>query len=89
MMTSTSQSRQPDRVAEAVEWIVGYLTKRLDNPPSALQLEAPFSQLGIDSMFAVVMSEDISAWTGVESPSNLLYQYPTINELARYIAALK
>lgn len=88
-MTSTSESRQPDRFAEAVEWIVTYLTKRLDNAPATLQLDAPFTQFGIDSMFAVVMSEDISVWTGVESPSNLLYQYPTINDLARYIAALK
>jgi acyl carrier protein len=88
-MTSTHESRQPDRVAEAVEWIVQYLTKRLDNAPATLQLDAPFTQFGVDSMFAVVMSEDISVWTGVESPSNLLYQYPTINELARYIAQLR
>lgn len=76
-------------VNEAVAWIVDYLSKRLEPAPSVMQLDAPFSELGVDSMFAVVMAEDIAVWTGVESPSNLLYQHPTINELARYIAALK
>lgn len=88
-MTRSHESHQPDRLAEAVDWIVKYLNKRLDDAPATLQLDAPFTQFGIDSMFAVVMSEDIAAWTGVDSPSNLLYQYPTINDLARYIAALK
>ncbi len=88
-MQPTSDSPRPDRFREAVDWIVAYLDQRLDHGATTLARDAPFTELGIDSMFAVVMSEDIAAWTGVESPSNLLYQYPTINDLARYIAALR
>ena len=88
-MTSNDLSPQPDQVTDAIEWIVSYLSRRLDISPAAMQLDVPFNQLGIDSMFAVVMSEDISAWTGVEGSPNMLYRYPTILELARYIATLK
>lgn len=86
-MTDGDLAQQPDQVKAAVAWIVDYLSQRLELTPAALPLDVPFNQLGVDSMFAVVMSEDISAWTGVEGPPNLLYQHPTILELARYIAA--
>ena len=78
-----------DRTREAAAWIVEYIAKRLKLTPASMALDAPFTHFGVDSTFAVVMSGDISAWTGSDVPPNLLYEYPTIIDLARYIASLE
>ena len=77
------------RTREAAAWITEYIAERLELSPASMAPDAPFTQFGVDSTFAVVMSGDISAWTGSDVPPNLLYEYPTINELARYLASLE
>ncbi len=73
---------------DAANWIVQYISKRLEIADSAVDRDALFSELGIDSSFAVVMSGDIGDWIDRDVPPNLLYEHPTVHKLARYIAAL-
>lgn len=88
-MKSITVEAESARTRQAVEWIVEYISKRLDVAPASMPLDAPFTQFGIESTFAVVMSGDISAWTGHDVPPNLLYEHPTIIDLARHIASLE
>lgn len=89
-MTHRAAHDERSQTTEAiVAWMTTYISKRLDIAQGAIPLDAPFTDYGIDSAFAVVMSGDIANWTGHDVPPNLLYEYPTINALAQHVASLK
>ncbi|MFL6623506.1 MAG: acyl carrier protein [Sulfurifustaceae bacterium] len=88
-MSSNAMAKKPAITAEvAADWIVNYLAKRLNVAPSSIKREVVFSEYGVDSMLAVVMSGDIANWTGEEVLPNVLYEYPTVKALAEHIASL-
>jgi acyl carrier protein len=88
-MTRRASFEEGTRSTRAIaDWISDYIATRLGIETSSMALDAPFSDFGIDSAFAVVMSGDIAHWIGHDVPPNLLYEYPTVNALARHIASL-
>lgn len=88
MKSNTAHKVSGRTTQEAVEWITSYLSRRLDIAPASIGLDVPFTEYGVDSIFAVIMSVDLADWTGHDLPPNLLYEYPTIKGLAGYIASL-
>ncbi|MEW6022963.1 MAG: AMP-binding protein [Pseudomonadota bacterium] len=54
-------------------------------PPLAVGLDTPFGDLGIDSLASVPLALEIEAASGGHIGAELLYDYPTVRELAAYI----
>ncbi len=71
-----------------VTWIRDYLQRALDLKREALDDDAYFSDYGVDSMFAVVMTGDIREWIRKDISPTALYEYPTVNKLADHVAHL-
>ena len=46
----------------------------------------PLHELGLDSLMAVELCTDLRNALGHSSPGNLLYDYPTVEVLARYLS---
>ena len=46
----------------------------------------PFDRYGLDSSAAVGMTGDLEDWLGKEVEPILLYDYPTIETLARHLS---
>ncbi len=72
--------------AEIQGWIVSYLAELLELDPDEIDLAIPFDSYGLDSALAVGMTGDLEDWLGKEIDPTLLYDYPTIEVLARYLA---
>jgi acyl carrier protein len=79
---------QTERPSEAAirDWCVKYLAKTLDLPEQEVDPDTKFARLGLDSANSVYLLIELEDWLGLELIPDLLFEYPTIAELARYLA---
>ncbi|GHO44998.1 type I polyketide synthase [Ktedonospora formicarum] len=73
-------------VAEVRAWLIQQIAAQLKVRPEAVDTRAPFAQYGMDSLTAVTLSTDLEDWLERELPPTLVYDYPNIETLARYLA---
>ncbi len=71
-----------------VKWIRDYLQRALDLKRDVIEDDTYFSDYGVDSMFAVVMTGDIREWIKKDISPTALYEHPTVNKLADHVAHL-
>ncbi len=78
----------PERPTESAirVWCVKYLARTLGLPEEAIDPEAKFARLGLDSANSVVLIVELEEWLGLELTPDLIFEHPTIAELARYLA---
>ncbi|MBE9128727.1 MULTISPECIES: acyl carrier protein [unclassified Coleofasciculus] len=85
--TSNSNTSKPQMTAADIQsWFVSYLSDLLDIPPDEIEVTIPFERYGLDSSVAVGMTGDLQDWLGSNVDPTLLYDYPTIESLAAYLA---
>ena len=73
-------------VDRVVDWMRARIGAHLGRPAADLDPRAPFSAYGLDSLTLVRLSGDLAAWIGRELTPTLLYDYPTIDSLARHLS---
>jgi acyl-CoA synthetase (AMP-forming)/AMP-acid ligase II/acyl carrier protein len=66
-------------------WLVARVAVVLDKPSDTIALDVPITSLGLDSLAAMEIQDEIAAQHGVELPVFLLLRGPTLAELAREI----
>jgi len=72
--------------AKVQDWCVNYLAKSLNRPINLIDPNAKFARLGVDSASSVFFLMDLEEWLAVELPPDLVFEHPTIAQLARFIA---
>ncbi len=82
-----SRSIQFRDAAELEAWLIGEIARRLRLSPEQVDPEAALSNLGVDSRTAVALSGDLEKILKRELPPTLLWDYPTIQILARELMA--
>jgi acyl carrier protein len=71
---------------EIQDWIVAYLANLLEIDPEEVDVTITFDRYGLDSSAAVGMTGELEDWMGRELDPTLLYDHPTIEALAQYLA---
>ena len=71
--------------AEISSWCMTQLAKTIDNPAIAITPEATFAEMGLDSASSAYFIVELEDWLGLELPPELVFDYPTITQLARYL----
>ena len=69
------------------DWCVEYLARTLDLPDHTIDPEITFARLGLDSANSVFLIVELEDWLGLELMFDLVFEHPTICELARHLAA--
>jgi acyl carrier protein len=69
------------------DWILDWLARTLEVDPDGLDPERPFADLGIDSVFAVELAQELGDWVGRPLEATILWSYSTADSLARHLAA--
>ena len=72
---------------EICEWIRFHLSTLLKCSRDEIDVNAHVSQLGVDSAAAVGMTMDLEDWLGRRIEPAVVFDYATIAELARGLAA--
>jgi len=73
--------------AEIQVWIASYLAQLLEIEPDEVNTTIPFDRYGLDSSAAVGMTGDLEDWLGKKLDPTLLYDYPTVEGLARHLGS--
>ncbi len=73
------------KVQEIIEWLVIHIAERAQIDARFVDIYAPFVQFGLNSLEAVGLSGDLGQWLGRSLSPTLIYDYPSINSLARYL----
>ncbi|MFF8430700.1 acyl carrier protein [Streptomyces sp. NPDC016566] len=83
-MTMNTEISPVELEAWLIERVAGYL--RLD--AQEVDPQAPFSDLGLDSVYALALAGDIEDALGVDVEPTLAWDYPTISALSNGLMAL-
>ncbi|MBZ0255513.1 SDR family NAD(P)-dependent oxidoreductase, partial [bacterium] len=75
------------RTVEEIErWLVNAVSAQSGVDAQTIVVSEPFSAYGLDSAAAAAISGQLQDWLKQEAPPTLLYDYPTIERLARVLA---
>jgi phthiocerol/phenolphthiocerol synthesis type-I polyketide synthase D len=77
-----------ERLTELQTRLQAILGRELRMSPSAIKLDAPFPDLGLDSMMAMTVLKETKKLVGLDVSANMLFNHPTISSLAVYVAGL-
>jgi len=68
------------------DWCIKYLASALDLPANQIDPNAKFTRLGMDSVVAASLVAELEIWLDLELSPDVVFEYPTVVELARYLA---
>jgi 8-amino-7-oxononanoate synthase len=96
MHTDTSTSPPRRSVAEhslhteeeIAQWLVEQLAANLELDEEEIDRRRPMTEFGLDSLEAVTLTGDLEDVLNRRLPPTLLFEYPTIEALARHLANL-
>ena len=77
---------EPRRETDIVTWLVGRLARESGIHPDDIDLGQPFASFGVDSARALLLVGDLERWLGRPLPPIVLWNYPTVEALARHLA---
>ena len=75
-------------VAEIQNWLVSYLAETMEVSPDEVDVKVPFEEYGLDSSMSVNLVVELEAWLGHTLDPTLVYDYPTIESLARHVSSV-
>lgn len=67
-------------------WLISYLSQTLEIEPNEIDPSGTFNEYGLDSSSAVVLTGDLQEWLGKDLDPTLLFDYPTIVDLAKHLS---
>ncbi|WP_248277637.1 non-ribosomal peptide synthetase/type I polyketide synthase [Brasilonema sp. UFV-L1] len=71
---------------EAIKaWLVAKIAEHLQVSPVEIDIRQALAQYGLNSLAAVRISGELQEWLGREFSPTLLYDYPTLEGLARHL----
>jgi acyl carrier protein len=77
----------PEARAHAIAaWLTNYVAHLVRRSPSEIAHDVPLSRYGVDSASAVHVTGAIEEWVGMELDPVLLFEYPTIQDLAAHLS---
>jgi acyl carrier protein len=84
---NTALENNPENTALKIsEWMIEYMADLLEIDPDEVDVETPFARYGLDSSAAVILTGDLQDWLGKEIEPTIMYDYPTIVDLANFLA---
>ena len=73
--------------AEIRDWCLAYIRRTVDQPAIPVGPDIGFPEMGLDSATSAYFIVELEEWVGVELEPELVFDYPTIADLARHIVA--
>ena len=80
------RERPAAATAQIRAWLVARLAELLHIHPDELRPHEPFTRHGLNSAAAVGLTGELAEWLGRPLAATLLYEYPSIELLARHLA---
>lgn len=88
-MSIDQESREQITTETVRDWLVEKIAHRLGVEPTEIDVEMYFDEFDLDSTETLVLSGELESWLGFPLEGTALWYYPTIAQLAQYIAELQ
>lgn len=69
-----------------LNWIKDWLSSYLHLNPEDIEEGTVFADVGVDSVGAVILAGDLESYIGRSMDETLLWDFPTVGQLARHLA---
>lgn len=69
-------------------WLVSRITTYGRRPDLVFTVDTEFTEIGIDSVYALTLCGDIEDEYGLEVDAEVMWDYPTIRKLAEHLTEL-
>ena len=76
----------PMTADEIANWLRARIAKEVGISVDKIQIDEPFVAFGIDSAGAVMIAADLEAHVRTKIHPGLLWDFPDVGSLARYVA---
>ena len=73
--------------AEIRDWCLDYIKRTQNDPTAAVGTDVSFAAMGLDSATSAYFVVELEEWLGFELDPEIVFDHPTIADLARYVAA--
>lgn len=84
---TTAELSEPRRTADVIQnWLIARIASALQIEPGEIDVSQPFAGFGLGSVQSVGLSGELADWLERPLPATLLYEYPTIAALSRFLA---
>lgn len=80
------KSLAPYAAADIEGWLVNRLAGIMKTDPVAIDVTAPIERYGLDSLQAIQITADLEEWLAHPVSPTLIYNYPTVQALSRFLA---
>ena len=78
----------PD-AATIARWLARRLAEAVDLEVDEIDIDIPFERYGLDSRNAASLAGELEEWLGRALPATLLWDYPTIAEVAGVLESVQ
>jgi acyl carrier protein len=72
--------------AAVTAWLVDRMAAVLEVPPETVDIQQTFDEFGVNSVQAISLTGELADWLGTDVPATLVWEYPTIELVARQVA---
>lgn len=83
--TSTISDDETFSKEKIQNWLKSYVASILKSNSNQVDIRVPFDRYGLDSSTTVGMLVDLEDWLGCRLEPTLIYDYPTIQSLAKHL----
>lgn len=85
-ITEAANAPQPPSAEDIQRWLVAHLAASLDVDAQTISLDEPLEAYGLSSREAVSLTGDLEDWLGRRVSPTLVWEYPTIQAIANFLA---
>jgi amino acid adenylation domain-containing protein len=86
--TDTEVEAKATVTADAIEsWLIDRVAATIGMARHEIDVRQPFASFGLDSAQSVSLAGELEAWLGRSLPPTLLWDFPTIEALARHLGS--
>ncbi|KAH3732369.1 polyketide synthase [Pelomyxa schiedti] len=83
------EEKKPVKTQEEIQnWLTAEFAEALQSSPTAIDIDTPLRNFGVESMVVVNITAALSDWLGVRVSPALVYDFPTISLLSKHLAEL-
>ena len=86
MITEIQNYKKQPTLTEIQNWLVAYMTEMMEVDEDEIDLSVPFDEYGLDSSMVVALIADLKDWLGRDLDRTLIYDYPTLEKLAKQVS---
>ena len=80
-------NEQQSRTAQTIQaWLITQLAERLEIDPEDIDIHEPFDNYDLDSAQSMLLLGKLEKWLGRNFNPVLIFNYPTVAELAQRLA---